>query len=147
MLITLKKKIVTLSVCVSSGIFLHKLYTCIRAQCYWTTRSIDINCRIYLLIVVNFKCFFFIHATLCNTHKKEILVIKLYDCFLFFVFVWKADGTMGKVLPFLFYGVVTLCVAVLSLKLPETRMTKLPQQVTDINTKDPSMYVMFYKLE
>ncbi|XP_048779932.1 organic cation transporter protein-like isoform X2 [Ostrea edulis] len=52
---------------------------------------------------------------------------------------YLADGTMGKVLPFLFYGVVTLCVAVLSLKLPETRMTKLPQQVTDINTKDPSI--------
>ncbi|XP_062578070.1 organic cation transporter protein-like [Saccostrea cucullata] len=47
-----------------------------------------------------------------------------------------AEGTFGKVLPFLLFGSLTFCVALLSLKLPETRMIKLPQQVEDVNEED-----------
>ncbi|XP_048767368.2 organic cation transporter protein-like isoform X2 [Ostrea edulis] len=56
---------------------------------------------------------------------------------------YLADGIFGKVLPFLIYGILTFCVAILSLKLPETKLTKLPQQVQDAhieeNTKDSSI--------
>ncbi|XP_061172603.1 organic cation transporter protein-like [Saccostrea echinata] len=47
-----------------------------------------------------------------------------------------ADGTFGKVLPFLLFGSLTFCVGLLSLKLPETRMIKLLQQVEDVSEED-----------
>ncbi|XP_078314378.1 organic cation transporter protein-like isoform X2 [Crassostrea virginica] len=49
---------------------------------------------------------------------------------------YMASGTFGKILPFLLYGILTFVVGILSFKLPETTMTKLPQQVDDVNVDE-----------
>ncbi|XP_022331022.2 organic cation transporter protein-like isoform X2 [Crassostrea virginica] len=49
---------------------------------------------------------------------------------------YMASGTFGKILPFLLYGILTFVVGILSFKLPETTLTKLPQQVDDVNVDE-----------
>lgn len=65
-------------------------------------------------------------------------------------FFFQADGKMKKALPLLIYGVVTICVAFLSILLPETKKRKLLEQVEDVEHEEDLMvdrYVLLHGLQ
>lgn len=113
---------------------------------YLTTTAIT-GCKTFPLLITWYVKKVNTHSRALIVHKKfQASIIQKKNCWVFF----QADGKMKKALPLLIYGVVTICVAFLSILLPETKKRKLLEQVEDVEHEEDLMvdrYVLLHGLQ